>query len=378
MAVDLAEKALDLAPESAIARFHLARLLTAKGLVMEQPSEFILAQTHVDWLCREHPHHPLAHQAAGQLLMARARYFEEPELLETATVCFRRAAELDPSQPGPWSNLSSALFMLAGITEREHIAAEAVHAAGHAYRLRPWASREKTELALALIRLGELSFAAAPLEQAIDTLESLIAERGAASSEVIDWRYHLGCAYDFLGDTSGQDKHYAKAIEQLEQVVEADPSRSHAQMNLAQAHLHLGEVTDDVEQILKAIEYFNDLSKVDRDSWLVWEEWGVALMTLSELMKDPAHAEMSPLLLREAEEKLMSAGALGSSTAWFNLGCLYALAGEPQSAVQALMRCHRGGMLPTAREIEEHPWLVSLHGDPEFQRFMAQIAESDG
>jgi tetratricopeptide (TPR) repeat protein len=374
-AVELGRRALDLAPESAVAHFHLARLQTMRGMALEDPTDFNRAQDQVNWLLKHHPNHPLAHQAAGTLAMARARYFEQTALLEQAIASFRRAAELDPSLLGPWSSLSSALFLLAGMTEQESLAAEAVHAAGHAQRLRPWSCRERTDLALALIRLGELSFAAAPLEQAIEILEGLLEERGSSNSEAQDWLYHLGCAYDFLGDTSGQDRHYLQAIECLQKLVTADPSRAHAKMNLAQAHLHLGEVSDDVEHLLKSIELFTELAKLEPDSALIWEEWGIALVTLSELMRDPVHENMHPLLQREAEEKLMEACALGSESAWFSLACLYALAQESQMAMQALQRCRQAEVCPTIKELTEHPWLVTLHGHPGFQQFLEEITD---
>jgi tetratricopeptide (TPR) repeat protein len=374
--IGLGQRAVNLAPESPIARCQLARLLTVRACGLEDPTDFVRAQEQLDWLVQRHPHHPLTHQAAGTVAMARARYFEEISQLEEAARCFRRAAELDPSLLSPWSSLNSALFLLSGLLEHEQTAAEAVHAAGHAHRLRPWACRERLDLALSLLRLGEISMTAGPLEQAISLLEGLLEERGPQHPDALEWFYHLGCAYDFLGDASGQDRCYEKAIEMLQKVVEADPARHYARMNLAQAHLHLGEVNDDVDHLLRAIEQFAELSNIDRDSPLVWEEWAVALLTLSQLMQDPANLEMSELLLREAEEKLMTAALLGSGAAWFTLGCLYALAERPEQALRALRRAQELGELPPVRDLSEHPWLASLHELPEFQLLLTQLSDN--
>ena len=374
--VALGQRAVHLAPESPIARCQLTRLLTVRAVNLEDPSDFHKAQEQVDWLLQRHPHHPLSHQAAGTLAMARARYFEESLQLEEAALCFRRAAELDPSLLGPWSGLHAALFLLAGILESEQTAAEAVHAAGHAHRLRPWACRERLDLALALLRLGEITLTAAPLEQAIELLEGLVEERGLQHPESLDWLYHLGCAHDFLGDASGQDRCYERAIEALQKVVDQDPARHYARMNLAQAHLHLGEVNDDIDHLLRSIEHFAELSNIDRDSPLVWEEWAVALLTLSQLMQDPASLEMSELLLREAEEKLMSAASLGSGSCWFTLGCLYALADRPEQAIRSLKRAQEMGDLPSGHDLSQHPWLVSLHELAEFQLLLTHLTDN--
>lgn len=375
-AIGLGQRAVHLAPESPIARCQLARLLTVRAVGLEDPADFQRAQEQVDWLVQRHPHHPLTHQASGSLAMARARYFEEISQLEEAACSFRRAAELDPSLLSPWSSLNAALFLLAGILESEQTAAEAVHAAGHAHRLRPWACRERLDLALSLLRLGEITLTAGPLEQAINLLEGLVEERGVQHPDALDWLYHLGCAYDFLGDASGQDRCYERAIEMLQKVVERDPARHYARMNLAQAHLHLGEVNDDVDHLLRAIEHFGELSKIDRDSPLVWEEWAIALLTLSQLMRDPANLEMSELLLREAEEKLMTAAALGSGAAWFTLGCLYALAERPEQALRSLKRAQEMGDLPSSRDLSEHPWLASLHELAEFQLLLTELSDN--
>jgi hypothetical protein len=103
-----------------------------------------------------------------------------------------------------------------------------------------------------------------------------------------------------------------------------------------------------------------------------WNEWGTSLLNLSQVMRDPAHPELTKPILEEAEVKLMRAAALGNVQSLYQLACVYSLTDRYELAIDFIERAGINGSLPSFDQIMSDQWLEGLRNTDQFRHFLIQ------
>ena len=300
------------------------------------------------------------------------RYFNDEEYYLQAVEKFQYGLSLDNGLPSLWHGLSQAHFALGEIHGDFLMVEQAAYYCSRAVELASSSAQYWNDWGVSLLKMGEITSLKQYILEAIEKFEQALHLRGGIQRTTeVDWLYHYGCALDFLGDYEANSHFYERSIAILQRVLELDPSYSHAKYNLALAYAHLGEVMGENEPFHKAIEYFRQLIEEDGEDDLVWNDWGLALLNLSELTREGAPGETH--LREEAENKLLQAASLGCAQAYYNLACLYALMNCHQSAMFFLEKADANGGLPPLDDILQDEWLESLRQTDMFRHFINQI-----
>ena len=104
-----------------------------------------------------------------------------------------------------------------------------------------------------------------------------------------------------------------------------------------------------------------------------WNELGLTLLHLAQLMEDPSHHETVDKLYTQAESKLQQAVALGCTSALYNLACTCALTGNVENAMYYLERAERQGGLPKLDDMLNDEWIDPLRDTPAFKAFLNHL-----
>ncbi len=224
-----------------------------------------------------------------------------------------------------------------------------------------------------LLKLAEITQGPGWIEGAIARLERALAifpienPHGTPPS---DWLYHLGCAFDLLGDQSMQVSDYEKSIYHLTRALTLDSAHPYVRFNLATALSHLGEATNETECFEKAFELFRSQAERDAEDDIVFAEWGVSLLTFADMVDDPSLPGRKEILFKEAEDRLEWARRLGNLHASYHLACLHSLQGNVEASLYFLKRGEALGALPPLDEILEDEWLETARQAGAFQELI--------
>jgi len=371
-ALKLARTALELEPDSSWAQFHLVNMLLTdlhpetKKLQSIREAEQIIKQA-----LKNTQEDAFTLAAQGLVLFHRAAYFSDTDTLQQAVHLFSRAAELQPNRPMCWRLLGRSLFQLSLQTVSASVAEKCVQAFQQATQLRPWSSSDAGEWATALIQLAHIRESHEDLERSLVILDHWQQLCVGKKAETASCLYHKGYVHDLLGDVYGDVTHIEKAIQLLGESLQMTPERPTTRQALAEAFVHLGEVVSDVDALATAIKLFESCRPdLDEDADL-YQEWGFALLQLARIIHTSGDPKID-FLLHEAEEKLKNAALLGSSHAYYLLGCCYAMAQQPQMALQSLRLAKKHEALPDAETILDTSELQVLHDLPEFRKILEE------
>lgn len=228
----------------------------------------------------------------------------------------------------------------------------------------------------ALMKYGENTQQKHYLEAALKKFEEamvLLGEEIEKDSLLMECLYRYACVLDTLGDFNDDPEFYEKAIELLKQLLAVDPNHANARYNLALALAHFGELTPDVESLKKACQHFDILTREDAEDEAAWNDWGVTLLNLANLVFDPSRPYENEQLYVQAESKLQHAVALGNVHAFYNLAGYYSLVGNEQGAMHYLEKAYHAHALPQLDEILHDDWLAPLRETEEFRIFLARL-----
>lgn len=369
-ALKLARVALELEPDSSWAQFHLVNMILTdlhpehKKLQAIKESEQIIKQS-----LKSTTEDAFTLAAQGLVLFHKAAYFSDSEILQQAVHLFSRAAELEPNRPMCWRLLGRSLFQLSLQTGSATIAERCVQSFQQATQLRPWSSSDAGEWATAIIQLAHICESHEDLERALVILDHWQQLCIGKHAETASCLYHKGYVHDLLADIYGDVTHIEKAIQLLGESLQLTPERTTTKQALAEAFVHLGEVVGDIDALATSIKLFESCCpELDEDPDL-YQEWGFALLQLARILHSSGEHKID-VLLHEAEEKLKHAAMLGSSHAYYLLGCCYALADQPLMAIQSLELAKKHEALPDAETILEATELQILHDLSEFRQLL--------
>lgn len=312
----------------------------------------------------------------GACLSELGRYFGDEIFYRQALEKYQYALTLNSRHPFLWYGKALAYFAIGDLHNDEEMLEKACHACSKVMEYGgQTVSQFWADWGIALVKLAEISADQAYLESAIEKFEK------ALESKDLDYilnddsdsglLYHYGCAHDFLGDFTGNVQDYERAVLILTHVVKQDPQHPHAQYNLAVALIHLGEANNDVDCFVRAIEHFPALLQEDIEDEVAWNEWGLALLNLAHLTSEDFPPEKSAKYFDQSEEKLIHAIALGSTSAYYNLACLYSLRKNYAASMHFIEKAASANALPSMDDILHDEWLDGLRETPDFRYFIS-------
>lgn len=313
----------------------------------------------------------------GRVLVERGRYFSDTKYYLEAIEKYQYGFSLNTSLKLFHHGIAIAFFEIFELTADEEALKQALR---HFHEL----SQEMSDLPAhfwvdwgnALFKYGELTRQEHYVEAALNKYEEAIYLMGDDMKKdplIVSCVYHYGCALDTLGDIYDDPAFYEKAIQLLSHVVQYDKGFAHARYNLALAFAHLGELVTDMEILKKACEHFEVVLSEDPEDENGWNDWGVTLINLASLVKDPCRPDYTDQLYVEAESKLHQAIALGNIHAYYNLAGYYSLVGDYQSSLACLQKSYQTQTLPSYEELMDDEWLEPVRQTEEFHKFLSQI-----
>ena len=351
------------------AEAHLcAGVLTEKLEYLKWAEESIIRATELE------PENSQHWTIYGRVLIELGRYFEDETYFLTAIEKLNTAITLHPSDAHLWYGLATSHHVLSDMKGETSLCEKAVKYYSRVTEFDGEMIPEFwNEWGVALMKMGGYTQDQRWVEAASEKFEQSIRLYyllNDPSTINPTWLYNYGTALDFLGDFTQNEKYYEKAIKVLSQALSLDPGHYRAKNHLATCFAHLGEIVSDVDCFEKSLEIFAQVLSEEPEDEIAWMDWGLALMNLAELVRDPVHSPYSDKLMREAEEKLMRSASLGNEISYYYLACIYSLQDRVSEAFHYLERSRQSQFLPPLEELLHEEWLGNLRSSPKFQEFV--------
>ncbi len=310
----------------------------------------------------------------GTCFVEQGRYFSDDSYHELAIEKFQTGLTLDPKASLLWYGLSLATFCLGearhdpSLIEKSTQYCQKVIEMGGDDVPQYW-----NDWGVSLMKLCELSGSEEYIQQAVEKFEEAIRRVPEGQEAQPEWLYNYGCACDFLGDFTGDEKAYEKSAEILRDLISLAPEYSYAAYNLALTLSHLGELTSDIEPFHEALDLFQLMSQADEEDELLYNDWGLALLNVAQLADDPHRPEKAQKFREDAEAKFMHALSLGSTQALYSLACLYSLTNHLELSMTYVQKALRANALPSAEDLMSDEWLENLRETDLFSVFVKQL-----
>jgi len=309
----------------------------------------------------------------GNCLNELGRYFSDNEYYYTAIEKYQHGLNFSPKDPDIWHGIAMAYFFVGQSNDdlewfeaSSNYCQQSIENGGHP-NPQYW-----NDWGVVLMKLGMLTDDKEYIEDALNRFEQALRLKSNQPQEDftdLNWLYNYGCAFDFLGDAVDDISYLEKAIQVLKKVIDIDPYFHHAYYNLSLAYIHYAELTADLDSYGQALKYMEAYLSLESEDECAWNEWGLALTELSQLIDDPSRLEETRRLLVEAEGKFLQARSLGSVSADYYLACLYSLLGNYSSSLHHLERAKEFKALPSIEELSNDEWLEGVRQTLEFQNF---------
>jgi tetratricopeptide (TPR) repeat protein len=309
----------------------------------------------------------------GSCLIEMGRYFGEEDYFLEAIEKFDYGLTLQKSESLLWHGMALAHFAIGDMRSEMMWLEKATLFFAKIAEDSQWQPRQFwNDWGVTLMKLAELTNEKFYVEEALDKFKHALVD---LSEQEVDpeWLYNYGCAMDFLGDFNEDIDCYEKAIAALTAALQGDPSYAHARYNLALAYAHLGEVAMDVECFHKSIENFQILISQDGEDEMGWNDYGLTLIHLAQLINDNSRPDQSLKLYEVAESKLLNAAGLGCTQSFYNLACLYSLVSNYSMAMHFLEKSESAGVLPPLDDILQDEWLEGLRSTASFRNYISHF-----
>lgn len=314
----------------------------------------------------------------GSCLNELGLYFSDPSYYEKAIEKFRHSLTLNERDSLLWYGMAISYFSLGEYWGDSQQIETAVSCFQKAYDLSiQFSPQFWNDWGLALLKLAELTHNMDYLEAAIQKFELIIRlqdEELFQNYYEVEWLYNYGCALDFLGDFTEDVAYYEKAVIVLTKALQLNPNYENARYHLAASLSHLGEASSDIDILHSAIDHYQIILNTDPEDETTWNDYGLALLNIAELVYESTRPERSKTYYDEAEQKFVHALSLGSIYANYNLSCLYSLLHNFPSAMHYLERAEAAGALPALDDMLHDEWLENLVETPSFRQFISQIS----
>lgn len=371
------QKAYEIEPEEILISLRLVETLLDEYSYTEKLECLQEALQKIIVVVRTDSTMPLAWYLYGTCLMELGHYFSSAEHYQQSIRVFECALDKHPEEVHLLTGIAEAYFSNGMVTGKKENFEKSLYfyqcIENSIQKLPPPLLMEWGVVAM---RLGEITNEKGPIEFAAEKFEqAMAAQLEAAPGEELEfeWLYNYGCAMDFLGDFHEEPIYYEKAVHVLTHVVNMEPNFFHGRYNLALALSHLGEINGDIEPFYKAIDLFHKIVQEDPEDEVIWNDYGLCLLNLATLTSDSTLGTINKSIFDQAESKFHQAVARGNKSAYYNLGCLYALLNNPDGAVHYLERAEQADCLPPLEDILHDEWLESLRNFPPYRNLIARL-----
>lgn len=323
------------------------------------------------------PDNPHIWALYGTCLNELGRYFNDESYYVQAIEKFQHGLSLSENDPLLWYGLAISFFSLGEYwndsqqIENSVRSYQKVFDFGGQHFSQFW-----NDWGVALMKLSELTNDKTYLEYAIQKFEHMIKlqDDGTLNKCEAEWLYNYGCALDFFGDFCEDVSYYEKAVVVLTQALQMEPHYTNARYNLAVTLSHFGEAASDLDSLQHSVEHFKILLTQDPEDEMAWNDCGLALLNIAELIHESSRPEKSKYYYDESEQKFLHALALGCTHTYYNLACLHSLLHNYPSALHYLEKADLAGTLPCLDDMLHDEWLENLVETPQFRQFISHIS----
>lgn len=372
-------KADQLDPEHPLILAHWGETELFLGTSQEHLKQIQSAKAKILKSLELQPDNPDIWYLYGSCLNEIGRYFSDDTFYHQAIEKFQHGLSLDKHHPLLWYGLALAYYAIGELKDSIPMFEKAVRFCsrvmdcGGGIFPQFW-----NDWGVALMKLAEANHQPIYVQQAIEKFEMAF-KQPIQSLEYedldLEWVYNYGCAFDLLGDLTGENQHFEKAIQILNQVIQLDPNYLQAQFNLALAFTHLGEATEDIEYYYKALEQFQNLVEKDPEDECVQLDLGISLIHLAFLVQEEHLPEAAETLLQQAEHHLCLAAYLGNRQAYYQLACLHSILKHYEQAMFFIERADAFEGLPSPDDLMHDDWLEDLRETPHFRQFLQDLSQ---
>jgi tetratricopeptide (TPR) repeat protein len=342
---------------------HLAPLSNRLDLLIEAESKILKAT-------ETYPDDPDLWHAYGICLIAFGKYYEDPEYYEMATEKLQWGLSIDRTSAEHWHALGTCHKLYGELLSDEELLDRANRFFAKAIDLKPACPALLHDTASSLLGYSELAEDLPSLEKAIGHLETLLQNSKEAVLHHPEWLFLYACALEWLGDFTGEDAHFLRAIELFSHVLLINPDFPRIHNRIALCYMELGANQNDAEPYKRAIQTFRLAARQDEENDQLMLEWGICLIHLASRTLD---VDFRNQLYWDAEQKINRAGQLGNPNAPYTLACLYSVLNRTPEAMAFLKKALDARALPPLEEILEDEWLEPLRSTPAFTQFFSDL-----
>jgi Tfp pilus assembly protein PilF len=339
---------------------HLGALSGRLDLLIEAEQKIIKA---VD----QCPDDPDLWHAYGICLLSFAKYYEDPDYDDLAIEKLQYGLSLDRTSAELWHALGLAHKHAADLTDEMAMIERAPRFFSKAMDLKPSCPCLTFDTAAAWLHYSEALHDLEALEQSIALFEALLQQNRAALLHHPEWLFEYASALDWLGEFSGEERGFLRAIEVFSHVLLIEPDYPGIHLKIAMAYTQMGHLSGDSEYYKKALLSFRLAAVQEEENDSLWLEWGLCLIHLAHHTIDTQFMDQ---LYLSAEQKISKAGQLGHPSAYYNLACLQSILGQTEAALHLIQKALSLKALPPIEELLEDEWLEALRATPQFAHFL--------
>ncbi len=316
----------------------------------------------------------------GRCLVEMGRYFSDTKYYIEGIEKYQHGFSLDKSLKLFHYGMGIAYFELSSLSGDESAIRQALK---HYSQLEEEADQLPPQFWVdwghALFKYGENSMQKHYVEAAMHKYEeamSILGDDVEKEPLLIDCLYHYGLSLDLLGDMYDEPTFYEKSIQIFSYLMQVNPGFLVARYHLALSYSHLGELVSDVEYLQRSSEEFEAIVQEDPENEMVWNDWGVTLLNLANLVCDPSKIEYTEQLYSMAEARFHNAVALGNVGAYYNIAGYYSLVGNFHAAMEFLEKAYQAQAIPSVDDIMHDEWLDQLRHTDEFRNFLSKLLKN--
>jgi adenylate cyclase len=275
-------------------------------------------------------------------------YFARHNLQDTiyARQMFERALEVDPQFGRAWAGLAytygfEQLYFNASDVNRD----EALRTSQKALELAPERAESHVSAGLAHTMVKAYEAAESEFEKALEI-------------DPANWE-----AWYFFGRSKVHEGDLERALELFSRAAEVRPEDYQSMLLMPQLYHSIGDKQGELEAARRGIERARSVLELNPDDNRALNMGGFALLRLGE--REEA--------IRWMEESVQKAPR--DTVVHYNAACLYALAGEPEKAIDCLENCHAKVGSLNREWLMHDSDLDSIRSDPRFEKILAQFSE---
>ncbi len=344
--------------------------LSYLGAYTSQIESIVEAEEKIGHAIENMPHIPELWYAYGVCLSAYANYYDDPNYYDLAIEKFQEGLSIDRSNAELWHALAESHSQIGQMIGDPEVLKRAIKFFEKANDLKPCCPILTFDFSLALLKFADLTDDLSALENALFYLEGLLKTNKEAVLNHPEWLYFFGFALDLLADHTEEESTYLKAIEVYQHVLLIEPDYPQIHYKMALTYSHLGELSSQTECFQRAFNHYRIAVNHDEENESIWLDWGIAFIHLSQITFDDSTLKEYYV---EAEQKILKAGRLGSSQAYYHLACLYSLLGRLPEAMKLIEKANKLNVLPPIDDMLQDDWLEPLRKTEHFSYFLNTI-----